>query len=141
MQNLSGWWRLWILSMLAWTAGVAGCCYAYWPSSPQAVHDPAFIDQLARSQRTQLAGEDEASDGFHVRMPNGHILRFKPDVEQEAAEKVAGAYHNISVRAQEQFIQLRSNRFLVIALLPALAVALLGIGVAWVRRGFGEHKR
>jgi len=140
MQKLSGWWRLWVLSVLAWTASVAGYCYLSWPATTYAAHNPAFIDQLSTSRRALLVGKNESTEGLHVKMPNEYILRFKPDVEQDAAEKVAGAYHDISVRAQDQSNQTRAKRFLVIALLPCLAVALLGIGVAWVRKGFTEQR-
>jgi hypothetical protein len=140
MQKLGGWWRLWILSMLAWTASVAGYCYQSWPTTTYAAHDPAFIEQLSTSQRALLVRKNEAMAGLQVEMPNEYILRFKPEVEEEAAEKLAGAYHDLTVRAQDQSNQKRAKRFLVIALLPSLAVAVLGIGVAWVRRGFTEQR-
>lgn len=138
MRKLSGWWRLWILSMLAWTASVAGYCYLYWPPHAQAKHTPTFIDQLARSQQAQLLDKGETSDGFQVLMPNGFTLRFKSGVGEEAATKVARSYHEISVRAQEEANRSRAIRFLIVAFLPSLAVALLGIGIAWVRRGFRQ---
>jgi len=135
MRKLGGWWRLWVLSALAWTASVAGYCYLYWPATTYAAHNPAFIDQLSTSQRALLLRKDEIADGLQVEMPNEYVLRFKPDVGQEGAQKVARAYHDVTVRAQEQSNQMRARQFLIIALLPCLAVALLGIGVAWVSKG------
>lgn len=71
-------------------------------------------------------------------MPNGHILRFRPHVEQKKAERVAGAYHDIAVRAQNESKERMVERSIFMALLPSLALALLGSSVAWIRRGFSQ---
>lgn len=135
-SKLNGWWRLWVLLAFTWTAAIALHYYHSRPTVAQAAHHPAFIYQLERPLRALLAEDDEADVGIEVEMPNGYILRFKRAVDKQRASHVAKAYHAISVRAQSETDQLRARQYLWIALLPIVAVALLGTGISWVRRGF-----
>lgn len=135
-SKLNGWWRLWVLLTFTWTAAVAVHYYHFRPTVAQAAHNPAFIYQLERPLRALLVEDDEADVGMEVEMPNGYTLRFKPAVDEQRVSPVAKAYHAISVRAQSETDQIRVRRYLWIALLPMVAVALLGTGISWVRRGF-----
>lgn len=140
-SKINGWWRLWIVVALAWSASVATYSYLYWPDSAQAAHHPSFVFQLDWEQRKLLANDNEVETSFEVRMPNGHVLRFEPNVEQKDAERVAAKYHDITVSAQNDSKRHVIRRSILMALLPSLAVALLGSGVAWIRRGFGQSLR
>lgn len=135
-SRLAGWWRLWILLSAVWLVAIGAFSYVAWPSESQAAHHPAFIYQLDLKQRELFAAEGSATAGIAVDMPNGYRLQFKQGVEEAAITPVARTYQEIAVRAQAEARQSSLMQFALVALLPPLAVALLGTGVAWVRRGF-----
>jgi hypothetical protein len=134
--RLAGWWRLWILLSAVWLAVVSAFSYAAWPSEGQVPHHPAFIYQLDLKQRELLAAEGTATVGTAVDMPNGYRLQFKQGVEEAALAPVARAYQEITVKAQTEARRSSLKQSALITLLPPIAVAILGVGVAWVRRGF-----
>jgi hypothetical protein len=136
--KINGWWRLWIVVAIVWSVTVASYTYFHWPNSAAAAHRPSFLSQLDREQRQSLANENETEPSFEVEMPNGHILHFRPNVEEKNAERVAGAYHDITVRAQNESKERMVRRSISMALLPSLALVLLGSSVAWIRRGFSQ---
>lgn len=134
--RLPGWWRLWIFLSVVWLVAVGAFSYAAWPSENQAEHHPAFIYQLESKQRELLATDGATTVGIEVDMPNGYRLRFKQGVEETVVAPVARAYHEITVQAQAEARRSSLRQVALVSLLPPLAVALLGTGVAWVRRGF-----
>ena len=138
---LSGWWRLWIFLSLVWLSAIAAYAYSTWPSEAQAAHHPAFIYQLELKQRQLLALDGASQSGTAVDMPNGHRLQFQAGVEEAAYTSVARAYQEITVRAQAEARREHLHDFLALALMPSLGLAVLGVGIAWVRSGFKEHGR
>jgi hypothetical protein len=134
--RLTGWWRLWILFAAIWMVAVGAVTYSAWPSEDQAAHHPAFIYQLDVQQRELLAREGATSIGVAVDMPNGYRLQFRPGVEESAYAPVARAYQHVTVRAQTEARRDSLKQFCLVALLPPIVLALLGMGVAWVRQGF-----
>jgi hypothetical protein len=136
-MRLSGWWRLWILLSGLWFVAVGAFGYSWWPSEPEAAHHPAFLYQLDLEQRALLSAEGESGANVAI-MPNGHRLRFKPEVGEDDMSAVAQAYSDITVKAQADARLEFLVRLSLIGFLPPLATALLGLGVAWVRRGFAD---
>ena len=134
--RLPGWWRLWIFLSLIWLVAVGAFSYAAWPSENQSEHHPAFIYQLESKQRELLATDSSTPVGIEVEMPNGYRLKFKQGIEETAAAPVARAYQAITVNAQTEARTSSLQQAGLVSLLPPLAIALLGMGVAWVRRGF-----
>lgn len=134
--RFNGWWRLWFMLTAVWLVIVVAVAYSTWPSEQQATHHPAFIYQLELKQRELLASEAATSIGVAVEMPNGYRLQFKPAVEESAYTAVARSYQRITVQAQEEARRHSVIQFVLIGLLPPVVLALLGIGVAWVRQGF-----
>lgn len=138
--RLTGWWRLWIFLTAVWLVAVGASSYFAWPSGEQAEHHPAFIYQLNVEQRELLASEGASSVELTVEMPNGYMLNFKPGIDQATAKPVAQAYHDITVRAQVEAQREHLKAFAWVALIPPIALALLGVGVAWVKQGFKAGK-
>ena len=85
--------------------------------------------------------EDATSIGVAVNMPNGYRLQFKPGIEESAYTPVARAYQQITVRAQAEARRDSVKQSVFVALLPPIFLALLGMGVAWVRQGFKASPR
>lgn len=136
--RLGGWWRLWILLSLIWVCIALVEGFSQWPSEPQAVHHPAFIYQLDLKQRELLARDKSQPAGLGVTMPNGHFLEFRVGVDESAAKSVARAYQEITVRAQADARSALLWYVVFFALAPCIVVAALGLGIAWVRRGFRQ---
>lgn len=134
--QINGWWRLWIVSSLLWLLAISGIAYKTWPTDDFAPHHPAFYYQLSAKQRAVLETEVTNPVGDAVEMPNGYILHFRDGVQSSEQESVAHAYHTITVKAQAKAREEYLENYAVLALIPCVLVALLGIGVAWVRRGF-----
>lgn len=140
-MRLGGWWRLWILLSAIWLVAIGAFGYVAWPSEGQAAHHPAFIYKLDLMQRELLVAEGAATVGIAVDMPNGYRLQFKQGVDEAAITPVARAYEEITVQAQAEVRRSSLKQFALVALLPPLAAAMLGVGVAWVRQGFRAASR
>ena len=134
--QINGWWRLWIVSSLVWLLAISGIAYRTWPTEDFASHHPAFYYQLAAKQRALLETEGTNPVGDAVQMPNGYILHFRQGVQSSDQESVAHAYNTITFKAQSEARLGHLESYAVLALIPSVLVALLGIGVAWIRRGF-----
>ena len=135
VNYINGWWRLWIVSSLVWLVPIFGIAYKYWPSEYSAKHQAAFYYQLSSKQRSLLETE-KYSNVVEVRMPNGHILSFSQDVPISEQTAVARAYDKITVSAQNVIRQEHIQFYSALALIPCMLAGLLGIGIAWVRKGF-----
>lgn len=133
---INGWWRLWIVTSLIWLLAISGIAYRTWPSNDYALDHPAFYYQLDAKQRSLLESEGTNPLGDAVQMLNGHVLHFRQGVPVSEQEAVARAYHDITVRALIDMRREHIQSFAALALIPCFLVALLGIGIAWVRAGF-----
>ena len=123
-----------------WTLVIGAAAWSEWPTADQAYHHPAFIYRLEQKQRDLLSPEGTSSNGTSIAMPNGHLLQFKEGVQESAFAPVARAYHEIATSAQAEHRRRHLLRYLAIALIPCLVLACLGLGFAWVRRGFEANK-
>lgn len=138
--SLNGWWRLWTLFSCAWVLGVAACRYQTYPFGERAPHDPSFLYQLQPAQRQHLEMKRRwggiTTAGTNVDMPNGHQLRFSYEAEKAHILWVTLDYDAITIRAKERERLEHFTNSLALAFIPCTALALLGVGIVWVREGF-----
>ncbi len=85
-----------------------------------------------------MLADDGDTSGTGVLMPNGYTLHFRSDISKDAFAEVARAYHEIILKAQEEARLTLIRGSLTYAVIPCLAVAALGLGIAWIRRGFAK---
>jgi hypothetical protein len=134
--RLGGWWRLWIFLSAVWLAISALLGFSSWPVEDHAPHHPALLYQLEPKQRELLATEGSQDVGTEVEIPNGHVLLFKPGVDKASMTPVAKSYLKAAAAARSIERTEHVQTFLLVGLAPPAIIALLGLGVAWVRRGF-----
>ena len=137
-MRLNGWQRLWILISLAWICAIAAVGYSTKPLGGFSPHHPAYYYQLAPASRASLTASDSESPAVEVKMPNGHVLRFRSDSSRDSQEQIAWEYHELTVTAQRAARSSHIKFYILLAVVPCLILGLGGLGIAWVRKGFSD---
>ena len=147
MKRLNGWQRLWVLLSLIYSIPVAVVALLQFPTTNESYHTDDFYRELRKESLSKLVISPSKSKsggsfidpddiGTQVEMPNGHLLPFKKGVTDDEMRTVAREYHSITERATLNR-RLRIVGYSLLAwITPCVALYLVGVGIAWVRRGF-----
>lgn len=134
--KVSGWWRLWVVISAFWVAVVLGTGYALFPGSEMAMHKVEFVNALPETYRDRLSMDGTSSVGTEAEFPNGYVMKFRPGTGQEEMNEVAREYARLAQQSQSK----DQRDFLIagaaVAVVPIVLMAIVGLSVAWVRRGF-----
>ena len=147
--TLNGWQRLWVLISVLLIVPIAIVTVSIFPSPNDIKHQSKFENDLSPSAKSKLFDESKskaATDkneiiwdnlvGLTVKMPNGHVLEFNADAQNDDAEKVAAEYYDIlKNEARKQRLE-----YAVYGVLSWLSIIVLiyifGWSIGWVCRGF-----
>lgn len=140
-MRLNGWQRLWILASTVWISAIAAIGYSTRPVGEFAPHHSTYHYQLTPASRALLLDSGSNDAAVEVEMPNGHVLRFLSTSSRTDQERVSREYHELTVKAQATARASHNRFYILLAIIPCLAVGLAGLGVAWVRRGFSGTSR
>jgi hypothetical protein len=140
-MRLNGWQRLWVLASIAWICATSAVGYSTRPAAEFAPHHPAYYYQLSPASRALLLPPSQDAATVEVEMPNGYVLRFRPNSSSEDQERIAQEYHHLTSLAQTAARTAHAKFYAFLAAVPCLFVGVAGFGIAWVRRGFSEFRQ
>jgi hypothetical protein len=159
---LNGWWRLWIVLSIVYGVVVATL---FWPrplSGESIPHDSAFVNEMSpdtqkiveelefedllRRRQAAFGGEppkppENRPSPITLRMPNGHDFQIPGDTTEEQAKRVGKEYVRVLMAQADRKRRLVIETGFLIWLIPSVAVAVLGLTFAWIRRGFQKQQR
>ena len=134
--QLSGWWRLWIVCSVVWTLAVLGASYALFPGDVMAPHSIEFINSLPEHHRNSLILDNNSPVGTEAEFPNGYVMKFRAGISRDEMNEVAREYAKKAaqshVKEQRSFLKAA----VAVAIVPIALTAMLGLSIAWIRRGF-----
>lgn len=134
--KVGGWWRLWIVTSAFWLAVVLGAGYILFPVSEMAPHKVEFVNALPEDFRDHLSIDDTSSVGTEAEFPNGYVMKFRAGTSQEQMNEVAREYARLAQQSQSSDQRDFLKASAAVALIPIILMAIVGLSVAWVRRGF-----
>ena len=134
-MRLYGWHRLWVVLCVVLMMTIAAGLFVFWPTTSSVIHVDSFESELTDEARLQLAAEGDET-GIHVRMPNGHIVALKKDIDPTTKVDAVSEYSRILEREASK----QRLKAVLVALGTWLAACLLllasGHATAWVIQGF-----
>lgn len=143
-MRLNGWLRLWIVATLVWLGIVAYFAWQMRPRPETTPHNPGFLSQVEPQSAilycssTISTVECEESATIVANMPNGYRLLLAIPASNPDSHAAAKSYWQAVKLASKK----EANRLLLYAgavwLGASITALLIGIGGAWVRRGFRD---
>jgi len=129
-----------IVGSITWMVIVAGFASVMIPQTEMVPHSRELTNALSKHLQERIVQDAAAFIGVEAEFPNGHVLKLRPGLSDEEIQEVARAYaaeaEKIRTRTLMELVLLAG----VVATVPCISAALLGLGIAWVRRGF-KHTR
>ncbi|MFN9130118.1 MAG: hypothetical protein ACK5V7_15000 [bacterium] len=74
--------------------------------------------------------------GVVAEFPNGHVMKFRPGLSDEEINEVGRAYAAEAEKSRSRDLMQLVLLAGAVAAVPCISAALLGLGIAWIRRGF-----
>ncbi len=101
-----------------------------------APHSVEFVNALPENYRNRLSLDGTSPIGTAGEFPNGYVMKFRAGISEDEMNEVAREYakHAEESLAREQRSFLKAAAAVAIA--PVVLAAILGLSIAWVRRGF-----
>lgn len=144
--KINGWWRIWIVLSCIWSICVLSFATLTWfnEGKDEEIASHLLIYQsLNQSEKDKILdlsnfGSNNQSNriGPSVKMPNGYVVNFKSGITMKEMEEWSENYFSkgsiIQYQERKEFIYY----LLAFLLVPLLLLALLGISIAWVTKGF-----
>ena len=139
---LNGWQRLWVLASTLLLLPIAVVTVSTFPALEHVAHQSVFEINLSSDARSKLVAPDEKGIiwddlvGLEVKMPNGHILRFKKGVKNDIAKTVGSEYYDVLKREANKERLLHITTGVLWWLVAIFSIYALGWAVGWVYKGF-----
>jgi hypothetical protein len=140
-RSSSGWLRLWVV-----LSGAMLIVFGIWgfmeiPTAKNISHDRVYFS-VARDMRTKLDAADAtpaSQVAINIRMSNGYIAKIKERVEKQADVPWLVEYQDaLDQELLRDRLVFSSKLFLTWAF-TCLVTYFLGVGIAWIRRGFATQ--
>ena len=136
LTQLGGWWRLWIVCSVIWLLVVLSASYALYPVDAMAPHSTEFINALPERHRDRLSLDGTSPVGTEAEFPNGYVMKFRAGISRDEMNEVGREYakqaEQSHVKEQQSFLKTAVG----VAIVPIALTAILGLSIAWIRRGF-----
>ena len=134
LKGLNGWYRLWIFSSLAYALVVSVITYLSLPSSGELTFTdilPHVSDRslnLLHNAAKEQRWKETVVDGERISVP----AQLEPTSERDFTQDYRKA-QKIALRGKQVTHVVRALGWWAV---PCLLLLALGLGIAWVRRGF-----
>ena len=143
MSKLNGWQRLWVLVTLLWLFAVVAGSWTIFPTDERQVGSARALNAEVRQLFNPNPAPSENCFQYNDLQALKDCTKAKLDQEalqwkraDEDEEKITERVDREGHEVQALFVAKAVAWWLI----PALCVYLLGLGVWWVRRGFGGQK-
>jgi hypothetical protein len=135
-STLGGWWRLWIVCSVIWLISVVSGSYALFPGDGMASHSVEFVNSLPEKYRNRLSLDGTSPIGTEAEFPNGYVMKFRAGISQDEMSEVAREYAKNAAQSHKREQRSFLKAAAAVATVPIALTAILGLSIAWVRRGF-----
>lgn len=99
-------------------------------------HSVEFLNSLPENYRNRLSLDGTSPIGTEAEFPNGYVMKFRDGISRDEMNEVGLEYAKNAAQSHKREQQSFLKAAAAVAIVPIALTAILGLSIAWVRRGF-----